>query len=62
MPRLNSGRSPPAPPARFLGHSFSHRAACRRTRQDARARAAEQAKWKQITKSMKHHPKADRWR
>jgi ribosome biogenesis GTPase len=32
------------------------------TRQDARARAAEQAKWKQITKSMKHHPKADRWR
>jgi ribosome biogenesis GTPase len=32
------------------------------TRQDARARAAEEAKWKQITKSMKHHPKADRWR
>jgi ribosome biogenesis GTPase len=32
------------------------------TRQDARARAEEEAKWKAIHKSMKHHPKADRWR
>jgi len=32
------------------------------TRQDARARAAEQARWKEITRSMKHHPKAGRWR
>jgi len=32
------------------------------TRRDARARAAEQAKWKAITKSMKHHPKAHRWK
>jgi ribosome biogenesis GTPase len=31
-------------------------------RQDARARATELAKWKAITKSMKHHPKAERWR
>jgi len=31
-------------------------------RQDARARAEEVAKWKAITKSMKHHPKAHRWR
>jgi len=31
-------------------------------RQDARARAEEQAKWKAIHKSMKHHPKAQRWR
>ena len=31
-------------------------------RQDERARAAEEAKWKAIHKSMKHHPKADRWR
>jgi ribosome biogenesis GTPase len=31
-------------------------------RQDERLRAAEQAKWKAIHKSMKHHPKADRWR
>jgi ribosome biogenesis GTPase / thiamine phosphate phosphatase len=31
-------------------------------RQDARARAEQQAKWKAIAKSMKHHPKADRWR
>ncbi len=32
------------------------------TRQDAAARAAEEKKWKAITRSMKHHPKADRWR
>ena len=32
------------------------------TRQDARARAAEEAKWKSIHRAMKHHPKADRWR
>ncbi len=32
------------------------------TRVDARARAAEEAKWKAIHKSMKHHPKADRWK
>lgn len=32
------------------------------TRQDARARAAEQARWKEIAKTMKHHPKAHRWR
>jgi len=32
------------------------------TRQDARARSEELAKWKAITKSMKHHPKAHRWR
>lgn len=32
------------------------------TKTDARARAAESAKWKAITKSMKHHPKAGRWR
>ncbi len=32
------------------------------SRQDARARAEEEAKWKAIHKSMKHHPKADRWR
>ena len=31
-------------------------------RQDARARAAEEAKWKAIARSRKHHPKADRWR
>ena len=31
-------------------------------RQDARARAEEVAKWKAIHKSMKHHPKAHRWR
>ncbi len=31
-------------------------------RSDARARAAETAKWKAIHKSMKHHPKARRWR
>jgi ribosome biogenesis GTPase len=31
-------------------------------RQDQRLRAAEQSKWKAIHKSMKHHPKADRWR
>jgi ribosome biogenesis GTPase len=31
-------------------------------RQDGRARAEEQARWKAIHKSMKHHPKADRWR
>ena len=30
-------------------------------RQDARARAELESKWKAITKSMKHHPKADRW-
>jgi ribosome biogenesis GTPase len=29
---------------------------------DARARAEETAKWKAISKSMKHHPKAKRWR
>jgi len=32
------------------------------TRQDARARAAEEAKWKMISRSAKRHPKADRWR
>jgi ribosome biogenesis GTPase len=32
------------------------------TRQDARLRAEEESKWKAIHKSMKHHPKADRWR
>jgi ribosome biogenesis GTPase len=32
------------------------------SRQDARARAEEEAKWKAIHKSMRHHPKADRWR
>ncbi|MFN8586877.1 MAG: ribosome small subunit-dependent GTPase A [Candidatus Eisenbacteria bacterium] len=32
------------------------------TRVDARARAEEEAKWKAIHKSMRHHPKADRWR
>lgn len=32
------------------------------TRQDARARAAEQARWKTIAKSLKQHPKADRWK
>jgi len=32
------------------------------SRQDARARAEEEARWKAIHKSMKHHPKADRWR
>jgi ribosome biogenesis GTPase len=31
-------------------------------RQDARARAEELTRWKQITKSMRHHPKAHRWR
>jgi ribosome biogenesis GTPase len=31
-------------------------------RQDARARAAQEAKWKAISRSMKHHPKAHRWR
>ena len=31
-------------------------------RQDQRARAEQEAKWKAITKSMKHHPKAHRWR
>jgi ribosome biogenesis GTPase len=31
-------------------------------RNDGRARAAETAKWKVIHKSMKHHPKAKRWR
>ena len=31
-------------------------------RQDARARAELESKWKAITRSMKHHPKADRWR
>ena len=31
-------------------------------RQDARARAAEKSKWKAIIKSMKRHPKADRWK
>jgi ribosome biogenesis GTPase len=31
-------------------------------RQDERARAEEEARWKAIHKSMKHHPKADRWR
>jgi ribosome biogenesis GTPase len=31
-------------------------------RQDASARAAETARWKAIHKSMKHHPKSDRWR
>ena len=31
-------------------------------RQDPRARAAAGGKWKAIRKSMKHHPKADRWR
>ncbi len=32
------------------------------SRRDGRARAEEQARWKAIHKSMKHHPKADRWR
>lgn len=32
------------------------------TRQDARARAAEEARWKAISRSIKRHPKADRWR
>jgi ribosome biogenesis GTPase len=32
------------------------------TRQDARARAELQAKWRAISKSMRHHPKATRWR
>jgi ribosome biogenesis GTPase len=32
------------------------------SRRDARARAANDAKWKTITKSMKRHPKAGRWR
>lgn len=32
------------------------------TRQNARARAEQETKWKQITRSMKHHPKADRWK
>lgn len=31
-------------------------------RQDARARAAAESKWKAVTRSMKHHPKAGRWR
>jgi len=31
-------------------------------RQDQRLRAAEQSKWKAIHKSMKHHPKAERWK
>ena len=31
-------------------------------RQDQRARAEQEARWKAITKSMKHHPKAHRWR
>ncbi len=31
-------------------------------RQDQRLRAAEESKWKAIHKSMKHHPKAERWR
>ncbi len=31
-------------------------------RRDARARAEEEARWKAIMKSMKHHPKANRWR
>ncbi len=31
-------------------------------RQNLRAKAAEKAKWKSIRKTMKHHPKADRWR
>lgn len=31
-------------------------------RSDARLRAAEEAKWKAITRSMRFHPKADRWR
>lgn len=32
------------------------------SRQDARLRAEEEAKWKAISKSMKNHPKAHRWR
>jgi ribosome biogenesis GTPase len=32
------------------------------TKTNARARAEETAKWKAIHKSMKHHPKAKRWR
>ncbi|MCC6349401.1 MAG: ribosome small subunit-dependent GTPase A [Candidatus Eisenbacteria bacterium] len=31
-------------------------------RQDARARSEAASKWKAISKSMKRHPKADRWR
>jgi ribosome biogenesis GTPase len=31
-------------------------------RQDARARAEIEARWKAISKSMKHHPKAGRWK
>jgi ribosome biogenesis GTPase len=32
------------------------------SRQDARLRAEEEARWKAIAKSMKRHPKAHRWR
>ena len=32
------------------------------TRQDARARAEMEARWKAVHRSMKRHPKADRWR
>ena len=31
-------------------------------RQDQRARAEQEARWKAIAKSMKHHPKAHRWK
>jgi len=31
-------------------------------RQDERARAEQEAKWKAIHRSMKHHPKAERWK
>lgn len=31
-------------------------------RQDQRALAEKEAKWRAITRSMKHHPKANRWR
>lgn len=31
-------------------------------RRDALARIAEEARWRTISRSMKHHPKADRWR
>ena len=31
-------------------------------RQDARLRAAREAKWRSISRSMRHHPKSKRWR
>ena len=43
---------------RKLQRELRHLAA----KQDVRLRAAEQARWKAIHRSMKHHPKAHRWR